>query len=106
VGEEQEKKPTFQVDAGVLKINKELDEIDPEELVAALRQLARSGAAAPVLDLGGISFLPSYHVSGIRSIGDECVREGRALTVCAKKNVKTLLERMGLGAAVRLRAID
>jgi hypothetical protein len=35
-----------------------------------------------------------------------CVREGKAMTVCAKKNVKTLLERMGLGAAVRLRTVD
>jgi len=100
------KTPTFSVEAGVLKVNRELDEVDPEEFVSAIRQLARSGVAAPVLDLGDISFVPSYHISGIRAVGDECVREGRALTVCARKNVKVLLERMGLGAAIRLRSLD
>ena len=96
----------FSVEAGVLRVNKELDEIEPEELEHAVRQLAKSGAAAPVLDLGGVSFLPSYHVNGIRTVADECIRDGRSLTVRAQKNVKTMLERMGLGAVARLKLAE
>jgi anti-anti-sigma regulatory factor len=106
MGDESEKKPTFSVDAGVLKVHRELDEVEPEEFLAQLKQFAKSETDAPVLDLGDISFLPSYHVNGIREAGDDFVRVGRSLTVCARRNVKKLLERMGLGAAIRLKSTE
>jgi len=106
MGDESDKKPNFSVDAGVLKVNGELDEIEPNEFLAQLKQYAESEVSAPVLDLGDISFLPSYHVNGIREAGDAFVREGRALTVCARRNVKKLLERMGLGASIRLKSTE
>lgn len=103
---ESQKESAFSVEAGVLKVNKELDEISAEELLEAIRGLGTSGVEAPVLDLADISFLPSYHISGIRTAGDELIHKGRALTVFARRNVKTLLERMGLSAAVRLKSVD
>jgi hypothetical protein len=99
-------RPPFSVEAGVLKVNRELDDVDPEEFLAAMRQFVTSDVAAPVLDIGDKSFVPSYHIGGIRTVGDECVRNGRPLTVCARRNVKTLLERMGLGVILRLKVAD
>jgi hypothetical protein len=100
---EQDERP-FSVDAGVMRVNKELDEVEPEEFADAVRHLVRSGAAAPVLDIAGLNFLPSYHIDGIRAAAEEALHEGRSLTVLAKRNVGVLLERMGLGAVARVKS--
>lgn len=99
-------KPSFSLEAGILRINGELDEVAPEELEHALRQLVNSGAAAPVLDLGEVTFLPSYHVNGIKAVAEECLKDGRSLIVRAPKNVKILLERMGLGVVAKLKVSE
>jgi anti-anti-sigma factor len=96
----------FSVEAGILRVGRELDEIEAEELAAAVRQLVRSGVAAPVVDLGDVSFLPSYHVSGIQAAASDCRHDGRSLTVVGSRGVIVMLERMGLGSVARLKAID
>ena len=106
MGEQSDKPSVFSVETGILKTNKELDEIDVDEFVAAMKSLVKSGAAAPAVDITNTSFLPSYHVNGIREVGEEAVRNGARLTVFAKSNVTKLLERMGLGASVRLKSVD
>jgi anti-anti-sigma regulatory factor len=96
----------FSLEAGILRVERELDEIEAEELAAAVGQLVRSGVAAPVVDLGEVSFLPSYHVSGIQEAASDCRRDGRSLTVIGSRGVIMMLERMGLGSVARLKAID
>jgi len=96
----------FSIEAGILRVERELDEIEAEELAAAVGQLVRSDTAAPVVDLGGLSFLPSYHVSGIQEAATDCRRDGRSLTVVGTRGVIMMLERMGLGSVARLRAVD
>ena len=95
----------FSVEAGILRVERELDEIEAEELAAAVKQLVRSGAAAPVVDLGDVSFLPSYHVSGLQAAASHCRQDGRSLTVVGGRGVIMMLERMGLGSVARLKAI-
>jgi len=96
----------FSLEAGILRVEKELDEIEADELSAAVKQLVRSGVAAPVVDLGDKSFLPSYHVSGIQEAASDCRRDGRSLTVVGSRGVIMMLDRMGLGSVARLKAID
>ena len=96
----------FSVETGILRVERELDEIEAEDLAAAVRQLVRSGVAAPVVDLGNVSFFPSYHVSGIQEAASDCRRDGRSLTVVGSRGVIVMLERMGLGSVARLKAID
>ena len=94
------------LDTGILRVNKDLDELPPGKLEDALDRLVTSDAAAPVIDLGGIRYLPSRHVADIRSAADRCLHSGRSLTVRAKRNVATMLERMGLGAVARVKRSD
>jgi anti-anti-sigma regulatory factor len=101
-----EEKGPFSHEVGILRVNRELDEVSAEQLEEAVDRLVSSDAAAPVLDLAGISFVPSYHVEGIRSAADKCLHKGRSLTVRAKGNVSVMLERMGLGAVARLANVD
>jgi len=96
----------FSIEAGILRVERELDEIDAEELATAVGQLVSSDTAAPVVDLGGLSFLPSYHVSGIQEAATDCRRDGRSLTIVGSRGVIMMLERMGLGSVARLKAID
>ena len=96
----------FSVEAGILRVSRELDDISPEELAEELQRLVKSGATAPVVDLADISFLPSYHMNGIRAAAEEARRDGRSLTVRAKRSVTMMLERMGVGAVARLNSID
>ncbi len=95
----------FSLDAGILRVNMELDEIDPEELALAIEQLVKSGVAAPVVDIEEASFIPSCQVNGIRAAAEEARRDGRSLTVRGRRNAIIMLERMGVGAIARLKAI-
>ena len=63
---------SFSVDAGILSVNKDLDELAPGRV---------EGAAA-----------------------GRCLHGGRSLTIRAKGNVATMLERMGLGVVARVKA--
>ena len=99
-------KETFPVEAGILRVTRELDEIPPEELEEAVRRLIRSGAAAPVVDLADASFLPSYHIDGIRAAAEEARRDDRSLTVRARRSVVMMLERTGIGTVARLKSVD
>ncbi len=96
----------FSVEAGILHVSVELDDIEPGELAEELLRLVKSGATAPVVDLADISFLPSYHMNGIRLAAEEARRDGRSLTVRARRSVTMMLERMGIGAVARLNSID
>ncbi len=100
---EPEKLP---VEAGILRVTRELDQIPSEELVEALQRLVRSGAAAPVVDLAEASFLPSYHVEGIRAAAEEARRDDRPLTVRARRSIVIMLERTGIGTVARLKLVD
>jgi anti-anti-sigma regulatory factor len=95
----------FSFDAGILCVNRELDEVAPAELEGALDRLVRGGAPAPVLDLGGLDYVPSRHVADIRAAADRCARGGRPLTIRARRNVAMMLERMGLGVVARVKAL-
>ena len=97
---------TFPVEAGILRVTRELDEIPSEELEEVLRRLVGSGAAAPVLDLADASFLPSYHTTGIRVAAEEARRDDRTLTVRARRSIILMLERMGIGTVARLKSIE
>ena len=81
-------------------------EITPEELVDAVRQLVKSDVPAPVLDLDDVSYVPSYHMPGIREAAQEAMNNGRSLTVRGRRNVITVLERMGFAALARLKTAD
>ena len=96
----------FSFTAGVLRVNRELDEIEAVTLEEEVRRLADSDVAAPVLDLGGVSYVPSYHIEGIRSAASRCTGSGRSMTVRARRNVTMMLDRMGLGAVARLKTVD
>ena len=95
---------SFSVDAGILSVNKDLDELAPGRFEGALDRLVRGSAAAPVLDLGDITYVPSRHVADIRAAAGRCLHGGRSLTIRAKGNVATMLERMGLGVVARVKA--
>ncbi len=99
-------KRIFTVEAGILHVSHELDDVPPEELEEEILRLVKSGATAPVVDLADISFLPSYHMNGIRAAAEEARRDGRTLTVRAKRSVTMMLERIGVGAVARLNSID
>ncbi len=96
----------FSYAAGVLRVNAELEGIDPATFEEEVERLISPDVPAPVLDLGGITFVPSYHVAGIRTAADKCARSGRSMTIRAKRNVSMLLERMGLGVVARLHTVD
>ena len=95
----------FTVEAGILRVNKELDEIEAEEFAEAVARLVKSGAAAPVVDIEEASFIPSYQIDGIRSAAEEARRDGRSLTVRGRRSVIVMLERMGVGTVARLKPI-
>ncbi len=97
---------TFPVEAGILRVTRELDEIPAEELEEALQRLVRSGAAAPVVDLADASFLPSYHIDSIRTAAEEAQRDDRSLTVRARRSIVMMLERSGVGTIARLKALE
>ena len=94
----------YSLEAGILSFNRDLEELAPGRFQEALDRLVSGDAAAPVLDLGDIRFLPSQHVADIQAAADRCLRGGRSLTVFAKRNVATMLERMGLGAVARVKS--
>ncbi len=96
----------FSSAAGILRVNIELDEVQSEGFEEEVRRLVESDAPAPVLDLAGISFIPSYHIAGLRSAADECARSGRSMTVLAKRSVTMMLDKMGLGVLARLKTVD
>jgi anti-anti-sigma regulatory factor len=96
----------FSFAAGVLSVNRDLDEVDPGELEEALDRLVTGGAPAPVLDLGGLNYVPSRHVVDIRAAADRCARGGRPLTIRARRNVAMMLERMGLGVVARVKSLQ
>jgi anti-anti-sigma factor len=99
-------KPEFSYAAGVLRVNAELDEVDAASFEEEVERLVSADVAAPVLDLEGISFVPSYHVAGIRTAADKCARSGRSMTIRARRNVNMMLDRMGVGALARLHSTD
>ena len=91
------------LDAGTFRVNRDLDELAPGKLEDALDRLVTSDAAAPVIEFGEIRYLPSRHVADIHSAADGRPDSGRSLTIRAKSNVATMLERMGLGAVARVK---
>ena len=95
----------FSLDSGILRVNRELDEVEPEKLQEVLDQLVKA-ADAPVLDLAGISYVPSRNVADIQAAADRCLHSGRSLTIRSRRNVATMLERMGLGAVARVKAVQ
>ncbi|MHC4503372.1 MAG: STAS domain-containing protein [Planctomycetota bacterium] len=99
-------KEKFPVEAGIMRVTHELDEVTPEELEEALQRLVKSGTPAPVVDLADASFLPTYHIGGIRSAAEEARRDERSLTVRARRSIVMMLDRSGVGTVARLKPIE
>jgi anti-anti-sigma regulatory factor len=92
----------FSFAAGVLTVASELDTVSQVALEEEMTRLASPDVPAPVLDLAQISYVPSMHIPGIRLCADACARSGRQMTIRARRNVRIMLERMGLGLVARL----
>ncbi len=103
---EQGEQEKFSVEVGILRVNKELDEIEAEEFAEAVVKLVKSGVAAPRVDIEESTFIPSYQIDGIRSAAEEARRDGRSLTVRGRRSVIVMLERMGVGTIARLREAE
>lgn len=97
----------FENRAGALHVNCELDELGADELLGVLTDyIHQPDNPTPVLDLSDVSFVPSYHIPGLRTAAEGAKRMGETLTIRARKSTKVMLSRMGVDSLANLSVFE
>jgi anti-anti-sigma factor len=92
----------FELSGGVLKVNRDLHQEMEEEFKEKVQQLLGSGSAELVLDLTGVNYMRSYHLSILVALHLDAQERGKSLRIVASQKIADLAEMAGLSELLKV----
>jgi len=92
--------PDFEISAGTLTVNRDLQSEFEEDFKAKCNELLESPEEQVVLDLSGVGYMRSYHLSISVNLFLDAQERGKSLKIIVSPKIEKLFDMAGLLVAL------